>query len=662
MARRDAGVAHRHHVGRLAPASAVLGLSTPNARTQDRRRSAQRYREGKVATVITVHGTYAHIVGPPGSTAPAELPWWQPGSVCEQHLRGLLDAKDGNLNFTAFEWSGENSESARRKAGSELLAMLQTLEAKNETYCLVAHSHGGSVIASALVESVARKVSLNGLKKWITVGTPFVALKKERFLFARLTLPRKIVLVASMMLLFMFLFYIGGQILDGTMFGRRETQWLRLLISGTMMGLPFIVFYGVLKYFDYKSYILYRPGILKEAEKRFAGRWLALNHDDDEAVQGLKLLPSVQMNFFDPGFAVPFVTLAAIFILPLAYLLIVSSPPAMVAIADVLKTKVYDVDEYPQAEAAAETLQQQMRGLRQKLREARATSENSALEPTKAENARQRVQALRREIAQMRENLLKAHPELPQMQRAARFKRRFFERDGKACEGGILCGAGRDFGVNSALLYHIVTDELASAFVDADTRWGPLGGLMRLMVPLLLVPVVFAGVALVLLMLIRYIAGMASRVASSQLNRLTQKEITRSVFGNDTEGEVAVGSDARPAWIAYSYGFLPMDLAAKISDYSNQMSFQSLAKFRNAISTLEFSADEESNDGILATYLTWRELIHTAYFEVEEFRKLLGYAIAQVEGFRTSPAFSSDPDFDRVHMWHKAIRPSTPLT
>lgn len=615
-----------------------------------------------MATVITVHGTYAHIVGPPSSTAPAELQWWQPGSACEQHVRELVDAKDGKLDFVPFTWSGDNSESARRRAGTELLARLRQLEAQNETYCLVAHSHGGSVIASALVESVARKVPLNGLKKWITVGTPFVELQKERFLFSRLTLPRKVVLVASLMLLFMFLFYMGGQLIEGTLFGRREGQWLRLAFSGTMMSLPFIVFYVVLKVLDGRRYFLYRPKVLQEAEERYAKRWLALNHDDDEAVQGLRLLPRVKLRFFDRAFAVPFLTLAAVFTLPLAYLLVVTSPPTMVAIADVLKTQLYDVGEYPQADTALQAAREQMRGLRQRLGEADDTAEKSGLEPTKAEAARQRAQELRRQLAEVRNSLLNAYPDLPQMQRAERFKRRFLERDGKPCDGGRLCGGGENFGINSALLFHIVTDELSSAFVDADTRWGPLGGLLRLSVPLMVVPVVFALVALALLMLIRYLAAKVSSFTSVRLNHMTQKEVTRSALGNDTEGEVALGAESRPTWISHTYPHLPADLAGKISDYSNEISFQSLAKFRNAISTLAFSVEEESSEGVLATYLTWRELIHTAYFEVAEFRKLLAYAISQTDGFAATPAFTTDTDFERVHVWHATLRLSPPMT
>lgn len=616
--------------------------------------------EAGVATIVTVHGTYAHIVGPPDAPAPAELQWWQAGSACEQELRQLVGAQDGELTFVPFRWSGENSERERRKAGAELFALLRDLESRNETYCIVGHSHGGSVIAAALLESVARKVPLNGLKRWITVGTPFVALKKERFLFSRLTLARKVVLVASMMLLLMFVVFLGGQLIDGSLFGRRDGQWLRLAFSAAMMSAPFLIFYIVLKILDARSHLLYRPKLLEKAEELYAERWLALNHDDDEAVQGLRLLPRLKMNFFDRGFAVPFLTLAAIFVLPLAYLVIVTSPTAMVAIADVLKTRLYDVGEYPQADAALEASRQQMRDLRARIRAARQTAEKSTLDPTAAESARQQIVALRKQITQVRSNLLKVYPDLPEMQRAQRFERRFFKRNGQPCEGGKLCGGGRDFGVNSELLFHIVTDELASAFVDEDTRWGPFGGLFRLWLPIVLVPIIFALIALAVLIAIQALAGILSAFLSGRLDRLTHKEITRSALGNDTIGEVTLGAEPHPSWISKRYPFLPPEVAGKISDYSNEISFSSLAKFRNAISTLAFSVDEEGQQGILATYLTWRELIHTAYFEVEEFRRLLAFAIGEADGFTASEAFASAPEFERTRIWHGTLQLAPP--
>lgn len=610
-----------------------------------------------MATIVTVHGTYAHFVGPADAPAPAELQWWQTGSRWEEHLRQLVDAKDGTLDFVPFEWSGENSETARRKAGSELLKLLAELEDRKERYCLIGHSHGGSVIASALVNSVAKGRQLDGLEKWITVGSPFVHLRKERYLFSRLTLPRQVVFVASLMLLMMFLFYIGGQLLDGTLFGRGHNQLLRLAFSATMMSLPFIFFYTFLRMLDVRRYFAYRPALIAEAKTRYAERWLPLNHEDDEAVQGLKLLPKVKLSFFDKGFAVPMLTLVAIFVLPLAYLYIVTSPTLMVAIGDLLKTRVYDVAQYRAADPAIDTMRAKMDALRSQLRQARVTAETSALDATRAESARQEADALLKQLRDMRRSLQERHPAYAQVMRAQRFKQRFLERNGQPCEGGMLCGGGHDFRLNSALLFHIVTDELASAFIDEDLGWGPAVGFLRIALPIVLVPVAFALLALAILMIVQLIARYLSIGISSGLNGLTRHEITRSALGNDTVGEIALGADSRPAWLSLSYPFLPSELGDKITEHSNQVSCRSLAKFRDAISTLAFAATEESKAGLITSYFTWQELIHTSYFEVPEFRKLLSYEVGLADGFATREAFSSDPDYARAMAWHSALQP-----
>jgi hypothetical protein len=610
-----------------------------------------------MATVVTVHGTYAHIVGPPNAPAPAELQWWQPGSRCEEQIRQRVHAEDGRLDFKAFTWSGDNSERARRTAGSKLLRALRQLEERKENYCLIGHSHGGSVIAAALVESMARGRPLEGLKRWITVGTPFVALRKERFLFTRLTLPRQVLLVASLMLLMMFLFYLGSEIYDGSLLGRRESQLSRFAISAGMMSLPFVVLYTFLKILDARGSFAYRPKLIERARARYAEKWLPLWHEDDEAVQGLRLLPRVKLHFFGKDFAAPTLTFAAIFALPLAYLFVVTSPPLMVGLANLLKSRLYDVEQYKQAAGPVDAAQQQMRNLRRKMQDARTVAETSGLDPARAEAARQEVDAYRKELRDLRAKLLQAYPELPQIVRAQRFKRRFLEENGKPCEGGTLCGGGRKYALNSKLLFHVVTDELASAFVDENWRSGPFGGILRLVLPIVLVPIVFALLALAILMVVQFIAARVSAVLSRSLNRMTHHQITRQALGNDTDGEIALGADSRPAWLPLAYPSLPIEVGDKISDYSNQNSFQSLAKFRNAISTLAFSESEEEGGGIITTYLTWRELIHTSYFEVPELLTLLAFAVGQADGFAAGEAFKSDPDFDRAARWHGALRP-----
>ena len=129
-----------------------------------------------MATIITVHGTFAHLGGVPSEEAApgAEAQWWQRGSATEADIKTLVAGADGPVRMEPFVWNGDNSELERRKAGQALLRRMKALEKDSEPYCVIGHSHGGSVISSALLEAAAYKEPLNGLKQWITVGTPFV--------------------------------------------------------------------------------------------------------------------------------------------------------------------------------------------------------------------------------------------------------------------------------------------------------------------------------------------------------------------------------------------------------------------------------------------------------------------------------------------------------
>ena len=134
-----------------------------------------------MSTILTVHGTFST-----GSEAGDK--WFQKGSPFEAHCRRLVEAEHGAITFQPFIWDGENSETSRRAAAAELLARMLALEAKGEHFSVIGHSHGGSIVATALVESAARKNSLEHLKCWLTVGTPFVATVKGRSVFNRLGL------------------------------------------------------------------------------------------------------------------------------------------------------------------------------------------------------------------------------------------------------------------------------------------------------------------------------------------------------------------------------------------------------------------------------------------------------------------------------------------
>ena len=609
-----------------------------------------------MATIITVHGTFAHAEG--GASDEAGAPealaqWWQPGSTFDQDMRELLDASPGEgtgkLDVKPFEWDGHNSELSRRAAGKRLFRELKTLDATGEPYCLVAHSHGGSVVSWALLEGAARKHPLNGLKQWITVGTPFVALQKERLLFQRLDLMRKVVFVASLMLLLMFLVYIvtetwaGGRML----FGSRQPGIL--VTTAVMMSLPVVFFYFVLRAWDARTLLHYRRRVRNRAAEFFAPRWRSLTHTDDEAVQGLAFLPGAQLTFFDKGFAVQAITTISIFALPLIYLMLLTTPSMMVSISDWLKTNVYDARMNPEAERELQAMREQMRELRRQQRQEGAT-----------EGVDRR--AVWRQFRELREQLEAKYPNLPQIERAIRFRQRFFETNGQACEGGKLCGTGRDLRINSGLLLHLVTDELSSVIggEDAEARTRP-GDLKQMLIPAVAVPVIFGLLSLLLMLIIHLVAKVISRAISVLLNNITNAEVKRAAFGNDTEGEISIGAVDRPGWIDKSPPRLPSAIADLVTAYSNGIANQSLAKFRRAIGQLASAEPKHTADTAITTYFTWKELVHGSYFDVPAFRKLIAQSVSHADGFAPSRGFRADPDYRLTAQWLAEIE-GTPGT
>lgn len=117
--------------------------------------------------VILIHGT-----GAGGEVDRGDKSW-----QFESHFEKFFSARISPQAFVdkPFHWTGRNSETDRRAAGRALLRCFLALEARGQTYHVVAHSHGGSVLWHALVESARRKTYLQGLKTWTTVGTPFLS-------------------------------------------------------------------------------------------------------------------------------------------------------------------------------------------------------------------------------------------------------------------------------------------------------------------------------------------------------------------------------------------------------------------------------------------------------------------------------------------------------
>lgn len=77
--------------------------------------------------------------------------------------KGLTDAFKGDVNFLALSWSGENSESARKKASDTLLSSIlkyNQKKEKEEKIYIVCHSHGGNIVLNCAKKANGRDFKL----------------------------------------------------------------------------------------------------------------------------------------------------------------------------------------------------------------------------------------------------------------------------------------------------------------------------------------------------------------------------------------------------------------------------------------------------------------------------------------------------------------------
>lgn len=503
-----------------------------------------------MATIFTIHGTNA--TGPETGER-----WWQKGSPFAQCLSELVEAEDGVLKFRPLIWDGMNSEVSRRTAGAQLYRDMCGVEKAGEAYCAIGHSHGGSVTAAALLLAAARGTPLSNLSRWLTVGTPFIEMRKQRWLFSRLGTLGK---TAYVSMLSFFAVLCGLLIYQPP----REGAGIDLVLVGILLFaflVPFLLLSFWLWFLNSRALFGYRRKVKAAFKDVYSGRWLALWHGSDEAIQGLRALGGVSLPIFSPRFAVPLLSFLAIFAWPALILYAVSSGDLVSSLAAQFKPPAPDVRLYT--------------------------------------------------------------PE------------------------GTLIGGGNDWRVNVHFLVVFGANYFLATY--------PAG--TKALATFVAGPVVYILVSLILVMVTGALAAGISHLLSGVLDRVAWQQIRRSALGNDMVGEALVDVREHHAGLAATYPPLPAPLADEISAWSDAAAAASLAKVRAAIGRLAFSESDRSKADVVSEYLTWNELIHSAYFNVPRFQKLVAYAIAQSPGFRPSAKFHADPDYATIADWFEMLRP-----
>ncbi|MBI1391722.1 MAG: hypothetical protein GC152_03170 [Alphaproteobacteria bacterium] len=253
--------------------------------------------------IITVHGTNASDDSDVGEQ------WWQRGSQFQERLAELIETDDGALEVDPFHWSGKNSEKERREAGNELRRKLIAAEREGAPYAVIGHSHGGSVLNHSLFSVYAKKLKLPNMKAWMTVGTPFIHLRRTGFGFQNFTVMGNVVLIAIISYVALALVggidladffesrgrdaFFGGRVEEGQEWEYRdrfrEAMEGEAIIRTVLVSLLVAAMSGSVIW-GYTARARKRGAERHIARfwGRFGRSWISLRHKSDEAITGLK--------------------------------------------------------------------------------------------------------------------------------------------------------------------------------------------------------------------------------------------------------------------------------------------------------------------------------------------------------------------------------------
>jgi hypothetical protein len=228
--------------------------------------------------VVLVHGTFAN------DDRPRARRWWQENSYFWKWLNVRFEGKASCQEM--FEWSGKNWERDRRRAGKRLLKRVLEHESAGQSYHLIGHSHGGSVIWNALRLAARRGKPLNGLKSWTTVGTPFFVYRPKRgdILFA---IP-----------LALGLWFAPQVVAQMVLTAQSAGAMLSAGENWTFLGLAAVwaIWFYALLFSGFRVGALAWGWFARWRERRadsiafrcFGERWLGLWSPEDEAILGLR--------------------------------------------------------------------------------------------------------------------------------------------------------------------------------------------------------------------------------------------------------------------------------------------------------------------------------------------------------------------------------------
>ncbi len=127
--------------------------------------------------------------------------------------------------------------------------------------------------------------------------------------------------------------------------------------------------------------------------------------------------------------------------------------------------------------------------------------------------------------------------------------------------------------------------------------------------------------------LCRLVGSIMGRPVAALIDRIVWASVRQQMWGDDLPAEFVRGVSSHPPLFGERYKPLPPSVAAPIAELSNSAAYETLRKLRGNLGM----AASRSKDGDFLSdalaQLSWKELIHAAYFQTDEFARLLAFQL-----------------------------------
>jgi len=210
-------------------------------------------------------------------------------------------------------------------------------------------------------------------------------------------------------------------------------------------------------------------------------------------------------------------------------------------------------------------------------------------------------------------------------------------------------------------------NQLGQSAAKAEEASFSLSTALRALWELLQVVLVVAGPLLGIYLLVtsiaigvtRLLAHIIGKPAAAGIDRLVWSSVRQRAWGNDRHGEYVAKVSNHPPMFDTRYVALPKTVADRIANMSEGQASETL---RRARQLLGMSTDSNAMGDIgsdLSAQLTWKELIHTCYFDIDEFVRVLaaGLRAGGVPPARSFKGSTADAD-----TWLADINAPVPAT